>query len=227
MRKSALLSLLSGAFGELQSLASRAISQNCTGSFTHISAAAAFAALDPGGADDFNRPANTWNDPVTLDVWFNAATRITNTLADSTTDPQATSKITSASIFHKVGEVVYPQSITYLMDDNTLTSVKTSAGTALNSSQYSMPGGTLALSGTYLATLYKLDSAPGTEETLTLTFSSGTSLTLQIVQYSTPKMATTTYKIDTSTNLDMPITYAGLPVVAAVKAILADGSSPG
>jgi endoglucanase len=40
-------------------------------------------------------------------------------------------------------------------------------------------------------------------------------------------MATTTYKIDTSTNLDMPITYAGLPVVAAVKAILADGSSPG
>ena len=90
-----------------------------------------------------------------------------------------------------------------------------------------MPGGTLALSWTYLATLYKLDSAPGTEETLTLTFGSGTSLTLQIVQYSTPKMATTTYKIDTSTNLDMPITYAGLPVVAAVKAILADGSSPG
>jgi endoglucanase len=135
------------------------------------------------GADDFNRPANTWNDPVTLDVWFNAASRITNTLADSTTDPQATSQITSASIFHKVGEVVYPQSITYLMDGNTLTSVKTSAGTALNSSQYSMPGGTLALSGTYLATLYKLDSAPGTEETLTLTFSTGTSLTLQIVQY--------------------------------------------
>jgi endoglucanase len=37
-------------------------------------------------------------------------------------------------------------------------------------------------------------------------------------------MATTTYKIDTSTDLQMPITYAGLPVVAAVKAILTDGS---
>jgi endoglucanase len=90
-----------------------------------------------------------------------------------------------------------------------------------------MPGVTLALSRTYLATLYKLDSAPGIKETLTLTFGSGTSLTLQIVQYSTPKMATTTYKIDTSTDIHMPITYAGLPVVAAVKAILADGSSPG
>lgn len=86
------------------------------------------------GADDFNCPENTWNDPVTLDVWFNAATRINNTLADSTTDQQATSQITSASIFHKVGEVVYPQSVTYLMDGNTLTSVKTPTGTALNSS---------------------------------------------------------------------------------------------
>jgi endoglucanase len=86
------------------------------------------------GADDFNCPVNTWNDPVTLDVWFNAATRINNTLADSTTDQQATSQITSTSIFHKVGEVVYPQSVTYLMDGNTLTSVKTPTGTALNSS---------------------------------------------------------------------------------------------
>jgi endoglucanase len=109
------------------------------------------------------------------------------------------------------------------MDGNTLTSVKTSAGTALNSSQYSMPGGTLTLSGIYLATLYNFDSAPGIKETLTLTFSSGTSLTLQSVQYSTPTMVTTTYKIDNSTNIHMPITYAGLSV-AAVKAILADGS---
>ncbi|PMD63069.1 glycoside hydrolase family 5 protein [Hyaloscypha bicolor E] len=176
------------------------------------------------GADDFNRPANTWNDPVTLDVWFNAAAGINNTLADSTTDPQATSQITGASLFHKVGEPVYSQSVTYLMNGNTLTSVKTSAGTALSSSQYSMPGGTLTLSETYLATLYNLTSTPGIKETLTLTFSSGTSLTLQIVQYSTPTMATTTYKIDTSTDLQMPITYAGLPVVAAVKAILTDGS---
>jgi endoglucanase len=72
MRKSALLSLLSGAFGESQSLASRAISQNCTGSFTHISAAAAFAALDPG-----------WNLANTLDAipdegtWNNARVQAT------------------------------------------------------------------------------------------------------------------------------------------------------
>ena len=65
-------SLLSGAFGELQSLASRTISQNCTDSFTHISAADAFAALDPG-----------WNLANTLDAtpdegtWNNARVQAT------------------------------------------------------------------------------------------------------------------------------------------------------
>jgi endoglucanase len=176
------------------------------------------------GADDFNRQANTWNDQIMLDVWFNAAAGVNNTLADSTTDPQATSQTTSAYIFQKVGGPVYPHSVTYLMNGNTLTSIKNSAGISLNSSQYSMAGGTLTLSGAYLATLYNLTSLPGIKETLTLTFSAGTPLTLKIVQYSTPSMLTTTYEIDTSTDLHMPITYAGLPVVAAVKAILADGS---
>jgi endoglucanase len=87
-----------------------------------------------------------------------------------------------------------------------------------------MAGGVLTLSASYLATLYQVSSPPGIKETLTLSFSSGTPLTLQIVQYSTPSLPTTTYKIDTSTDLHMPIKYAGLSVVAAVKAVLADGS---
>jgi endoglucanase len=176
------------------------------------------------GADDFNRPANTWNDPIMLDVWFNAAAGVNNTLADSTTDPQATTQTTSAYIFQKVGEPIYPQSVTYSMNGNTLTSIKNSAGNSLTPSQYSIVGGTLTLSGAYLSTLYNLTSQPGIKETLTLTFSAGTPLTLQIVQYSTPNVGTTSYKIDTSTDLHIPITYAGVPVVAAVKAIVADGS---
>jgi endoglucanase len=110
------------------------------------------------------------------------------------------------------------------MNGNTLIGVKNSAGTALNNTEYSVMGGIFTLSASYLATLYQVASPPGIKETLILSFSTGTPLTLQIVQYSTPSMRTTTYKIDTSTDLHMPINYAGLPVVAAVKAILADGS---
>jgi endoglucanase len=177
------------------------------------------------GADDFNRAANTWNDPITLDVWFNAAAGINNTLADSTTDPQATTQYTSAYLFHKVGDEITAQSITYLANGNTLTSVKNGAGAALTTNfHYTMTDGTIRLMAAYLNTVYNSTAAPGVKESLTLTFSSGTQLTLTIVQYSTPTMPTTTYKIDTSTDLHMPINYAGLPVVAAVKAVLADGT---
>jgi endoglucanase len=176
------------------------------------------------GADDFNRSANTWNDPITLDVWFNAAAGVNNTLADSTTDSQATGQVTSAYIFHKVGDPVIAQSATYLLNGNTLNSVRNSAGTALTSSQYVLSGSTLTLSQAYLNTLYNSSSAPGIKETLSLSFSSGSPLTLHIVHYSTPTISATTFKIDTSTDLHIPITYAGLPVVAAVKAVLADGT---
>jgi len=176
------------------------------------------------GADDLNRSANTWNDPILLDVWFNAAAGVNNTLADSTTDASATSQNTSAYIFHRVGDPVVAQSATYLLNGNTLTSIKNAAGTSLSSSQYSLSSGTLTLSATYLGTLYSSSSAPGIKETLTLTFSAGTPLTLQIVQYATPSMPASAFKIDTSTDLHVPITYAGLPVVAAVKAVLADGT---
>ena len=176
------------------------------------------------GNDDFNRSANIWSDPIMLYIWFNATAGINNTLADSTTDPQATSQSTSAYIFHKRGDPVIAQTATYLMNGNTLTSIKSSAGTTLTSSQFTLAGSTLTLSQAYLNTLYNSTSPPGIKETLTLTFNSGSPLTLQIVQYSTPTISATTFKIDTSTDLHIPITYAGLPVVAAVKAVLADGT---
>jgi endoglucanase len=171
------------------------------------------------GADDFNRSANTWND-----VWFNATAGCINTLADSTTDASATSQVTSAYIFHKVGDPVVAQSATYLLNGNTLSSIKNSAGTVLTSSEYTLSSGNLTLSSTYLCTLYNSTSVPGIKETLTLTFSAGITLKLQIVQYATPTIPLSTYKIDTSTDLHIPITCAGLPAVAAVKAILADGT---
>lgn len=177
------------------------------------------------GNDLFNRTENTWNDPIAIDILFDAVAGTINSLADSTTDASASSQNSSAYLFHKVGDPVIDQSVPYLLNGNTLKSVKNSAGTALTSSQYSISStGSLTLTSAYLGTLYTSTAAAGIKDTLTLTFSAGTPLTLQIVQYDTPVIPTTTFTVETSTTLTIPITYKGLPVVAAVRGLLADGT---
>jgi len=87
--------------------------------------------------------------------------------------------------------------------------------------------GVITFSTAYLSTLYTSTAAAGVKDTLTLTFSAGTPLTLQIVQYDTPAIPTTSYKISstgTASDLSIPITYKGIPKIAAVKAVKADGT---
>ena len=177
------------------------------------------------GNDMFNRSANTWNDETTVSIFLDAVAGTNNTLADSTTDASATAQNSSAYVFHKVGDPITSLSADYILNGNTLTSVKSSGGTTLTTSQYTFsPSGTLTLSESYLSTLLTPTTLPGILETLTLTFSTGAPLVLQIVQYSTPSLASTTFKVDPSTDLHIPISYAGLPEVAAVEAIVADGT---
>jgi endoglucanase len=177
------------------------------------------------GNDMYNRAANTWNDPTTINIIMSATAGVTNTLADSTEDGSTTSQTSSAYIFHKVGDAVTAQTATYLLNGNTLVSIKNSAGTALTSSQYSISSaGVVTFTSTYLSTLYSSTSAAGIKDTLTLTFSAGAPLTLQIVQYDTPVIPTTSYTVNPASDLYIPVTYKGLPQVAAVKALLADGT---
>lgn len=177
------------------------------------------------GLDQFNRTSDTWYDPIDPDVLFSAVAGTTNSLADSTTDPSATSQNSSAYLFHKVGDPVIAQSVPYLLNGNTLKTIKNSAGTALSTAQYSMSStGSLTLSAAYLSTLYTSTSAAGTKEELTLSFSAGTPLTLTIVQYATPIIPTTSYVVNPSADLYIPVTYQGLPEVAAVTAYNADGT---
>jgi endoglucanase len=183
------------------------------------------AVLWDNGLDMFNRTGNTWNDPTVINIWMNALAGTTNSLADSTTDAGATSQTSSAYLFHKVGDAVVAQTATYLLNGNTLVSIKNSAGTSLTSSQFSISStGVVTFTAAYLSTLYSSSSAAGTKDILTLTFSAGTPLTLTIVQYDTPVAPTTTYAVNPSSDLYIPITYKGLPQVATVRALLADGT---
>lgn len=60
-------------------------------------------------------------------------------------------------------------------------------------------------------------------DTLTLQFNKGAKLSLQTVQYGTLTVGATLYTAQ-STDMKIPISYAGLPKVATVRAVLADGS---
>jgi len=87
--------------------------------------------------------------------------------------------------------------------------------------------GVVTFSAAYLSTLFTSTATAGVKAALTLTFSAGTPLTLQIVQYDTPTIPTTSYKISSTgitSDLSVPITYKGLSKIAAVKAVKADGT---
>jgi endoglucanase len=177
------------------------------------------------GLDQFDRTTATWYDPVDEDILFAAVAGNTNSLADSTTDPSTTSWNSSAYLFHKIGDPVVAQLVPYLLNGNTLSSIKNSAGTTLASAQYSMSStGSLTFTASYLSTVYSSTSAAGLKDTLTLTFSAGTSLTLTVVQYTTPTIPTTSYVVDPSADLYIPVIYQGLLQVAAVTAYNADGT---
>ncbi len=180
------------------------------------------------GLDHFDRATDTWSDPIAIEILKNAVAGTSNSLADSTTDASATSQNSSATLFHKVGDVVANEAIPYLLNGNTLSSITNSAGAKLTSSQYSMStSGTLTLTSAYLSTLYTATSATGLKDTLTLTFSAGAPSQIQIYQYSAPSIAATSYNLATigdSASLNVAVAYNGMPKIAAVKAVLADGT---
>lgn len=176
------------------------------------------------GADLLDRSAHIWYDETAIDILINAAAGTVNSLADSTTDPSATAQSSSAYLFHAIGASVTNQSIPYILNGNSLTSVTNSAGTSLTTGEYTFSSsGILTFTAAYLSTLYDANSTTGIKDTLTLKFDKGANLSLKIIQYGTPTVDATSYTAQ-STDMKIPISYAGLPKLAAVRAVLADGT---
>lgn len=176
------------------------------------------------GGDQYDRVNNVWRDPPAIDILMNAVAGTNNSLADSTTDTSASAQTSSEYLFHKVGDEVVDQSVAYLLNGNTITSISNSSGSFLDTLQYSVSGDTVTFSAAYLSTLYTSTSPAGIIETLTVSFRAGATLSLEIVQYDTPTFPTTTFPVDPSADLYIPVTYAGLPRVATVTAVGIDGT---
>jgi len=84
----------------------------------------------------------------------------------------------------------------------------------------------LTLKKSFLSGLVSSAALPGTKANLAVTFSAGAPLIVEVVQWDVPVFSSTTSKAAAGSDLKIPVTYKGLPRVAAVKIVRSDGSYP-
>lgn len=179
------------------------------------------------GEDDLDRSTGTWRDPVTLNLVTKTTASTSNSLPDSTENTAATRQWSSAYIFHQAGKPVTSQTLPFILNGNTLGSIADSKGNILKSgSDYTVSEPNITFSESYLSNHFTGSTEPGILDTLTLKFSAGMSPFIQIVQWSTPTLNSTSAAAASvsGSNLAIPISWAGIAKPAAVKAIMADGS---
>lgn len=177
------------------------------------------------GDDQLDRNTGKWRDPVSIDILMNAVKGVANSLPDGTTDGAATTQQSSAYIFHKVGEEVTDQDLGFLLNGNTLESIHGSDGSALDAeSDYTTSGSTVTFKAAFLSKFLSPTADPGSKTSVTLKFSAGASLNVELVQWDTPALASTSSKAVEGADLHIPITYKGLSKVAAVKIVGLDGT---
>ncbi|KAJ5684934.1 hypothetical protein N7536_007553 [Penicillium majusculum] len=149
-------------------------------------------------------------------------------LPDSTEDASATIQSSSAYIFHQYGTAVTAQTLPFIFNGNTLSSISDSTGSTLASgTDYSVSGANIIFTASYLSKHLSSTTTPGVIATLTLKFSGGDSSPIvQIVQWKAPTLSSTSAVASSvsGSDLSIPITWGGLPTVAAVKALTKSGT---
>ncbi|KAL1640623.1 hypothetical protein SLS58_006819 [Diplodia intermedia] len=179
------------------------------------------------GYDFLDRPAHSWRDQSAIDIYMNAVKGVSNSLPDSTEDGQATSQFTSAYIWHQVGTPVAAQSLPFLFNGNTLSSVSVGGNPLAEGTDYSVNGSSISFTQSFLSQHVSEDATAGIKANLTLSFSAGADIEVQIVQWDVPTVnsnSTTAAAADTGSDFTIPITWKGLSKPATVKALTADGT---
>ncbi|KAJ5929897.1 hypothetical protein N7454_006847 [Penicillium verhagenii] len=180
------------------------------------------------GLDHLDRDTGTWRDPNSISMITKSTASTANSLPDSTEDASASTQWSSAYIFQQAGASVDSQSLPFVWNGNSLTSITDSSGSILTSEvDYSVSGGNLTFAASYISRHVSATTAPGTITNLTLEFSGGASSPIvQLVQWTTPTLSSTSAVASSVSGADLliPITWGGLSTVAAVKAITSDGS---
>ncbi|KAI0803530.1 putative cellulase [Xylaria sp. FL0064] len=176
------------------------------------------------GLDHFDRNTKQWRDPQSLEILLNAAAGVSNSLSDYTTDATAAEQSSSAYVFHKIGDDVTDQTISVSLNGNTLKSIITEEGTELSSStEYTSSEGDITFTSSFLSTYFSSSGTPGSKVNLTLTFSAGATAGVNLVQWDLPKLGSTSSTAVSGADLLIPITWAGVNQLAAVKMLRSDG----
>ncbi|KAF1838812.1 glycoside hydrolase [Decorospora gaudefroyi] len=184
------------------------------------------------GADFLNRATHQWRDEVALDIYRQAAMGVMNALPAGGEEGEEGSS--SAYIYHKrnnetgvVGNVTLP----FQFHGNQLAGIS-KAGTELRpgpANDYTVTNNSendeITFSASFLRTILTPDSPTGSLTNLTLHFSHGAPLTVNILQYATPTLSTTSGALPPAgQDLRIPIEWAGQNRPAAVKAVRSDGA---
>ncbi|KAL1887901.1 hypothetical protein Sste5346_009905 [Sporothrix stenoceras] len=178
------------------------------------------------GADNLDRTVGRWRDQTSVSLIVGASTTgVVNSLPGGTTDDSASSQWTSAYVFQRVGSPTTSQALPYLFYGNNITSIAGGNGT-LSSQDYTTNSTHLLLSDTFLSRHFTPSAKAGSKANLTISFSGGAvPIPLQLVLWDTPTLGQTTSVANTSTgDLSIPVTYRGLPTVAAVRLTSLNGT---
>jgi endoglucanase len=180
------------------------------------------------GLDHLDRTASTWRDANSISMITKSTASTANSLPDSTEDSSATTQSSSAYIFHQYGTAVAAYTLPFIFNGNTLSSISDStSSTLVSGTDYSVSGANIVFTASYLSKHLSTTTAAGVVATLTLKFSSGASSpVVQIVQWKTPTLSSTSAVASSfsGSDLSIPITWGGLPTIAAVKALTKSGT---
>ncbi|KAI4593289.1 hypothetical protein KJ359_009820 [Pestalotiopsis sp. 9143b] len=175
------------------------------------------------GADHLDRSTHTWHDPTSLSIHFNALKSITNSLPDATVDSSQATQFTSAYIFNKLKAVVQDYSLPFVLNGNSVSSVADSSSTLAKNTHYYLEGNNVTFSASYLANYFS-SSSTGILGTITITFSAGAAIPVQIVQWDTPVATSSSAQAVAGSDTTVAITWNGVGRPAAVGAYKSDGS---
>lgn len=175
------------------------------------------------GNDHLDRESHTWRDPTSISVHQNALIGVNNSLPISTIDYYSKEQLSSAFIFHRIGDEIKSSTLQFHLNGNLVMSISDGTSELLLGGDYHVSDENIIISAFYLSNLIQTED-PGTQAILQVSFSSGTSMPVYVIQWDVPTVQTDHSQAIEGSNLQIDIEWHGLKKPAAVAAYKADGS---
>ncbi|KAI5920160.1 putative cellulase [Camillea tinctor] len=177
------------------------------------------------GEDHLDRGTHAWKDVHEIRVLLRAAAGESNSLATATSDASAAEQSSAAYLFHKAGDAAADQTIAVDLNGNAVDLISVEGGQLLDSAEgdYAVEGGEITFAAAWLARFFNETAVPGSKANLTITFTAGATAGVELVVWDLPTLGAVSSTAVSGSDLRIPVTWAGLEQVAAVKMLRSDG----